>query len=49
MTSPDHPTKSGSHRSNLPAVGREVLDDEGFLLPGLNPNPVEIGNVPTFY
>jgi len=32
MISPDHPTKLGSHCSNLPAVGREVLDCEGFFI-----------------
>ena len=32
MISPDHPIKLGPHSSNLPAVGREVLDCEGFFI-----------------
>jgi hypothetical protein len=39
MTSPDHPTKSGPHRSNGPAVGREVLDYEGFFIAWPKPEP----------
>jgi len=39
VLSPDHPTKLGSHRSNLPAVGREVLDCEGFFIPWPKPEP----------
>jgi hypothetical protein len=27
-----HYIKTGPHRSKLPAVGREVLDDEGFFI-----------------
>ena len=50
MISPDHPTKLGSHRSHLPAVGREVLDDEGFFIawskPEFNGN---MGSVHIFY
>jgi len=43
MISPDHPTKMGSHRSNLPAVGREVLDCEGFFI--AQPDPEFNGNM----
>jgi len=42
MISPDQPTKLGSHSSNLPAVGREVLDYEGFFIAQLIPNSMEI-------
>jgi hypothetical protein len=42
MISPDQPTKLGSHSSNLPAVGREVLDYEGFFI--AQPDPEFNGN-----
>jgi hypothetical protein len=37
MVGPDQPAKLGSHRSNLPAVGKEVLDCEGFFITLPNP------------
>ena len=43
MISPGQPTKLGSHSSNLPAVGREVLDYEGFFI--AQPNPEFNGNM----
>jgi len=32
MMSPDRPTKMGSHGSNLPVAGREILNYEGFFI-----------------
>jgi hypothetical protein len=32
MIRPDHPTKSGSHSFNWPAVCREVVNYEGFFI-----------------
>ncbi len=41
MVSPDHPTKSGSHRS------KKVLDCEGFFIYRFDPE-VEYSHVITF-
>ena len=43
MVGPDQPAKLGSHSSNLPAVGREVLDYEGFFI--AQPDPEFNGNM----
>jgi len=42
MKSPNQPTELSSHSSNLPAVGRRVLDYEGFFI--AQPNPEFNGN-----
>jgi hypothetical protein len=49
MTSPDHPTKSGPYRSNVPAVGREVLDYEGFFIAWPKPEPSGNRTCPYIY
>jgi len=51
MVGPDQPAKLGSHSSNLPAGGREVLDCEVFFITLPNPefNVTKLGTGSNFY
>jgi hypothetical protein len=47
MVSPDRPSKLSPHRSNLPALGRRGLDDEGFFI--VQPDPETDGKIGVAY